>query len=100
MVIKIEIKLTKTKENRNTATTSVIETGEKNLPFIHDLVIVGISCRCCTAQQEKTVSASTAAWMSLPMRFDQLFVNNCHVVTLLQNQEKSRNQLKSENTYH
>lgn len=29
MVIKIEIKLTKTKENRNTATTSVIETGEK-----------------------------------------------------------------------
>lgn len=29
MVIKIEIKMTKTKENRNTATTSVTETGEK-----------------------------------------------------------------------
>lgn len=92
MVIKIEIKMTKTNENRNAATTSVTETGKKNLPIIHDLVIVGISCSCCTAQQEKTVSASTAALMPLPMRFDQLFVNNGYVVSLLLQKAKSRNQ--------
>lgn len=80
MVIKIEIKMTKTKENRNTVTTSITETGKKKSA---NYSRPGYSCSCCTAQQEKTVSASTAAWMPLPMRFDQLFVNNGHVVTLL-----------------